>query len=120
MPRIPQDEVLAQHEKLQGLFAEAAHTAERSWNQMLIALDKFKEAETQFIWTTEEYKQKHGGESVEMQMDLEKDPRYKQAIADCAYHRDRATMYGTAYQAAVTRGELMKDLTRGLEQGQIV
>lgn len=69
------------------------------------SLRKFEAAERRYDAVTAAYRDKHG-DTVTADYRAATDPRLKQAIADCAYYRDRSMLYGISALVELARGGL--------------
>lgn len=69
------------------------------------SLRKFEAAEKRFNDITAAYRAKHG-DTVEADFNAANDSRLRQAMADCAYYRDRAQLYATSALMEMARGGL--------------
>lgn len=86
-------------------LVQARRVAAAAWRDMLISVDKFRDAETLFNWRTDHVMEKHNiptGKplTVEALRDRDLDEQWKNAVTDCTYFRDRAAMFAAVYQAA--------------------
>lgn len=103
------------HDQLHHNLKSVKKRADHALNELSVSLDKFSQAEIQFTWTRERYVAKYG-DTTDTQFALDKDLEYRQAIADCAYYRDRATMFATA---CTTFNKRINDLTATLVSSNI-
>ena len=78
------------------------------FQQMLLSLDQFEQAELQFNWRTDVARKRHNLKaneplSVEAVLDRSRDEKWQNAVADCRYTRERAAMYATVYRELTDR-----------------
>lgn len=83
-------------------------------DEMLRSLDLFEQSELLFNQRTAVYRRQHNisdGDplTVEAIIDRKNDEQWQVAVADCRYYRDRAQMYGGAYDTITQR---LKDIQR--------
>jgi hypothetical protein len=78
----------------------------QAWRELLISTDKFTQAELQFQWRTDHFREKYDIPiekplSVEAIKAREADEDWKNSVADCVYYRERMIAFGALHAAAM-------------------
>lgn len=91
------------HNRIEQILMNDAAVRERRHRcvtELIISLDKFAEAERAYDWVESTYL--GSGDTTEARIRMQRDPRFAEAVGQCAYFRDRAQMFADAATALST------------------